>query len=231
MCVARRRGRSTGAGGKDTGPAGGGLSQTETGRVEAFSDGVLAIAITLLVLNLRPPDHVPGQLLAGLLRQWPAYLGYVTSFLYIAVIWLNHHQTFARIRTVDRGLHFANIAVLFTVALLPFPTAVLADAIREANRADTNTAVALYALVAALMCASWWWLFSHLQRHPDLVHDQYARYFPQGRLRAAVGVVGYAAGGALGDLIDPVAALAFVPAAARVLRSHHGGPAATRPAP
>jgi hypothetical protein len=112
MCAARRpTGRPAVSGGENGGLVGG-LLQTETSRVEAFSDGVLAIAITLLVLDLRPPAHAPGQLVTGLLGQWPAYLGFVTSFLYIAVIWLNHHQTFARIRTVDRGLHFANIAVL-----------------------------------------------------------------------------------------------------------------------
>lgn len=195
-----------GFGGKDAGPAGR-LLRTETGRVEAFSDGVMAIAITLLVLDLRPPAHAPGELAAGLLRQWPAYLGYVTSFLYIAVIWLNHHQTFARIRNVDRGLHFANIAVLFTVALLPFPTGVLADAIREGDRADAGAAMALYAAIAALMCASWWWLFSYLHRHPELVHDEHVPYFPQGRLRAAVGVLGYAIGGAVGYAISPMAGL------------------------
>ena len=193
--------------GVENGEPVGRLLQTDTGRVEAFSDGVLAIAVTLLVLDLRPPQHAPGQLVAGLLGQWPAYLGYVASFLYIAVIWLNHHQTFARIRTVDRGLHFANIAVLFTVALLPFPTAVLADALREGNRADAGAAVALYAAIAALMCASWWWLFGYLYRHPDLVHDEHVAYFPQGRVRAAVGVVGYTIGGVLGYLVTPIIGL------------------------
>lgn len=64
---------------------------SDTSRVEAFSDAVFAIVITLLVLDLRPPAVAPGQLLAGLLAQWPMYLAFVTSFLYIGVVWLNHH--------------------------------------------------------------------------------------------------------------------------------------------
>lgn len=100
------------------------------------------------------------------------------------MIWLNHHQTFARIRTVDRGVHFANLAVLFTVALLPFPTSVLADALKEGQRTDCKTAVLLYALVAAAMCATWLCLFSHLHSHPHLAYNEHVPYFPQGRQRS-----------------------------------------------
>ena len=96
--------------------------RSDTRRAEAFSDGVLAIIITLLVLELKPPQGEPGRLLAGLLAQWPTYLAYVTSYLYVAVIWLNHKATFKRIHTIDRGLHWANVGVLFTTALLPFAT-------------------------------------------------------------------------------------------------------------
>ena len=71
---------------------------SETDRVETFSDGVFAIAITLLALDVRPPQHRPGDLVGALLRHWFAYLGYVTSFACIAVIWLNHRAAFKRIR-------------------------------------------------------------------------------------------------------------------------------------
>ena len=209
MCTASKRTfHSARSGEKDAKRAGSSLLRTETRRVEAFSDGVLAVAITLLGVDLVSPAHAAGQLLSALLREWPAYLAYTTSFVYIAVIWLNHHQTFVRIRSVDRGTQFANIAVLFTVVLLPFSTEVLADAVRESNRTDADTAVALYALIAGMMCAAWWCLFRHLNRHPDLVYDEHVPYFQQGRLRAAVGITGYAAGGALGYLVDPVAGLA-----------------------
>jgi uncharacterized membrane protein len=193
---------------KDAGPGPSQLLRTDSARVEVFSDAVMAVAITLLVLDLRWPGRARGHLLAGLLGQWPAYLGCVTSFLYIAVIWLNHHQAFARIKTVDRGLHFANIAVLFTVALVPFSTELLADAIREGNRDDADIAIVVYTLIAGvMMSAAWWWLLRHLTRHPDLVHDTYVHYFPQAQLRSGLGIAGYAVGGVLGYLVNPAAAL------------------------
>jgi uncharacterized membrane protein len=104
-------------------------SRSDAGRTEAFSDGVLAIVITLLVLDLRVPRARPGHLLAGLLAQWPSYAAYVASYLYVAVVWLNHRATFQRVGTADRGLHWANFFVLFATALLPFPTIVLSDAL------------------------------------------------------------------------------------------------------
>ena len=82
---------------------------SDTARVEAFSDGVLAIVITLLVLDLRVPAHEPGKLLDGLLDEWPTYVAFVTSFLYVGIVWLNHHAAFRRIRLVDRGLHWVNL--------------------------------------------------------------------------------------------------------------------------
>lgn len=71
---------------------------TDTTRAEAFSDGVFAIIITLLVLDVGVPEHEPGGLLEGLLAQWPTYLAYVTSYLYVGVVWLNHKATFRRIQ-------------------------------------------------------------------------------------------------------------------------------------
>jgi uncharacterized membrane protein len=207
--IARRAGISANRAGHDTSQEGGWALETGTRRIESFSDGVLAVAITLLVLNLTSPKYAEGQLLAGLLRQWPAYLGYATSFLYIAVIWHGHHQAFARIRAVDRGVQFANIAVLITAVLVPFATEVLAEAVRKGNRADADTAVALYALIpGVLMCTTWWWLYRYLRFHPSLVHDKQGSYFPRRQLYAALGVAGYALGGALGYLASPVVALA-----------------------
>ena len=112
---------------------------SDTSRVEAFSDGVFAIVITLLVLDLRSPAVPPGQLLAGLLAQWPVYLAFVTSFMYVGVVWLNHHAAFDRIRRIDRGLHWANLGILFTTTLLPFPTAVISKAIQAGDPADART--------------------------------------------------------------------------------------------
>ena len=183
---------------------------TDTGRVEAFSDAVFAVAITVLVLGLGTPAHESGELLHALLHQWPVYIGYFTSFVYIGVIWLNHHQAFTRIRIMDRQLHVANLSLLFTTAALPFPTSVLAEALQEEfSSDDVRTAVALYALIAAGMCASWGWIYLHLARRPSLLDATAApRFVPQGLVHSAVGVVVYLLGGGLGWAINPGIALA-----------------------
>jgi uncharacterized membrane protein len=99
----------------------------ETNRLEAFSDGVFAIAITLLVLEIKvpPPDLALG---AGLLHLWPSYLAYMVSFLVIGAIWINHHAMFRHIVRVDETLLLLNVLHLMFIAFLPFPTAVLAQA-------------------------------------------------------------------------------------------------------
>jgi TMEM175 potassium channel family protein len=189
---------------------------SDTQRTETFSDGVFAIAITLLVLNLSTPRHPPGELLDSLLRQWPAYLAYGTSFLFIGVIWFNHHQAFTRIRYVDRGLHVGNLGILFTTAVLPFPTEVLATAVQEGDPLDARVAVAFYAIAATLMCSSWLLFFTHLCRSGHLAREGVgAAYFRLERFRATVGVVLYLLAAIAGWTITPVAALpvfAFLPA-------------------
>jgi uncharacterized membrane protein len=183
---------------------------SDTSRVETFSDGVFAIVITLLVLDLRPPAVPPGQLLAALLEQWPTYLAFVTSFLYVGVVWLNHHAAFDRIRRIDRGLHWANLGILFTTTLLPFPTAVISKAIRSDNPADARTAVGLYALIGVLLCASWLVFFRYLSRHPRLFeHDIEARFFERECIRGWAGVILYATAGVLGYALTPAVALAI----------------------
>lgn len=184
-------------------------SQSTSVRAEAFSDGVIAIVITLLVLDVRPPHGQPGQLLSGLLQQWPTYLAYAASYLYVAVVWLNHKAAFARIRVMNRGLHWANFGVLATTALLPFPTSVVAEAIENGNRTDARVAVALYALIGALLSASWWLFFHYLARHPELTeHHVDDAFFGRERHRAEAGVLAYTVGGVLGALVLPPIGLA-----------------------
>lgn len=183
--------------------------RAETGRTEAFSDGVFAIVITLLVLDVRAPDSSPSELLGDLLAQWPAYLGYLTSFLYIGVIWLNHHALFNRVQRIDKRLNLANLVLLLTTAFLPFPTSVLATSIQDGDDTNISIAVALYALVAGAMCASWLLIFSYLARHPDLLVGVNARFFAKERFRSWTGIVGYGAAGALG-FVTPVAVPLFV---------------------
>jgi uncharacterized membrane protein len=115
--------------------------EMESGRLEAFSDGVFAIASTLLVLEIRVPE-ASSELARDLVRLWPSYLAYVVSFLLIGVVWLNHHTMFHYIERVDRWLLVFNLLLLLNVAFLPFPTAVLAEAI--ATGEGPRPAVLLY---------------------------------------------------------------------------------------
>jgi TMEM175 potassium channel family protein len=182
---------------------------TDTRRVEAFSDGVFAIAITLLVLDLRVPEFESGRLFHDLVHLWGAYIAYISSFLYIGVIWLNHHAAFTRIDRIDRGLQWANLALLFTTALLPFPTAVLSSALQSGGTSDRRTAVVLYALIAGAMAAAWLGLFHRLSNHPELTGgDDDAAFFRRERGRAWLGIGSYGVAACAG-LIYPVAALPF----------------------
>src|SRR5262245_9597212 len=100
----------------------------DKGRLEAFSDGVFAIAITLLVLEITVP-HVedPGELSQALLHLWPSYLAYATSFLTIGIMWINHHSVFRQLGEVDHRFLFINLGLLMCVSFVPFPTTLLAD--------------------------------------------------------------------------------------------------------
>lgn len=99
---------------------------TETGRVEAFSDGIFAIAITLLVLDIKVPRSSDHRLARELLGQWPSYLAFLLSFLFIGVMWINHHRLFTHIKRTDNALLVFNLLLLLGVTVVPFPTAVLA---------------------------------------------------------------------------------------------------------
>jgi uncharacterized membrane protein len=163
----------------------------DSARVEAFSDGVLAIVITLLVLDLRAPEQ-RGAMLHDLFAQWPAYVAYLASFGYVGVIWVNHHQLFTRIASVDSGLLWRNLALLLTTSVLPFPTAVLSSAFQLGDRDDQVTAVVFYSLVAAVMAGTWLVLFHYLATHGHLLARQTsASFFAQERRRALLGLVAY----------------------------------------
>ncbi len=188
------------------GAAGSRLS--ESGRVEAFSDGVLAIALTLLALDLRVPASRPGGFGHDLLKQWPSYIAYLASFVYIGVIWANHHALFTRIDRVDRGLLARNLALLLPASVLPFPTAALASAFRTGTAGDQRAALLLYGLIAFAMAATWLLVFTYLDRHPKLLSDTVPDgYFRRERRRAAPGMIFPCIAVAIG-LASPVAALA-----------------------
>ena len=175
------------------GPVGGarGGVLAESGRVEAFSDGVLAIVITLLVLDLRAPD-TRDAMLDQLLHQWPAYVAYLASSAYVGVIWVNHHQLFMRIAAVDTGLLWRNLVLLLATSVLPFPTAVLGSAFQHGSHRDQTVALVFYALVSAAMAATWLALFHYLAASERLLAgNTSSSFFAQERRRALIGVAAY----------------------------------------
>jgi uncharacterized membrane protein len=101
----------------------------------------MAIAITLLVLEIRVPTHEPGRLAHALAEQWPSYAAYVTSFLTIGVIWVNHHRMFTLISRSTHSFLMLNVMFLMVVAFLPFPTALVADSIKVHDGVRTATFV------------------------------------------------------------------------------------------
>jgi uncharacterized membrane protein len=119
----------------------------DTSRLVTFSDGVFAISITLLVLEIRPPAD-NGDLLHGLLDLWPSYLAYALTFLFIGQVWVNHHVMFDHIRAANRAVLLLNTLLLMVVAFLPFATSVLAGALRDGQ--GERTAVVFYGIAFAV---------------------------------------------------------------------------------
>lgn len=125
-----------------------------TGRLEAFSDGVFAIAATLLVLEFSV--HGGSRLGSQLLHLWPAYLAYVTSFVTIGIIWMNHHHTVSLLGRTDRTMLFVNNLLLLTVAFLPFPTRLVAEDLHHAGEKPAALAYAATLVVMAALHLIWW---------------------------------------------------------------------------
>jgi uncharacterized membrane protein len=162
-------------------------------RAEAFSDGIFAIAATLLVLDLGVPRPEP-TLLDGFLHQWPAYAAYATSFLTIGIIWVNHHAVLSRLHRVDRGLLFLNVVFLLFVALIPFPTKVLAHYLQSGGD-DAHVAAASYGLAMILMGLSFS-ILNYYSTARGLIESQHRLTFWQ-QVRFSIGLVMYVVGTAL----------------------------------
>jgi uncharacterized membrane protein len=158
--------------------------QMGSGRIEAFSDGVFAIAITLLVLDLVVPprpeaaEHGLGHALA---HEWPAYFAYLVSFLIIGIIWVNHHTMFDKVRLVDRPVLFANLGLLLTVSLIPFPTRLLAEYLTA--RSGSHVAAAIYSATMLAMGLAYTALWLTLTRDANLLHEGINPRSSRGALR------------------------------------------------
>jgi uncharacterized membrane protein len=167
------------------------------GRVEALSDGVFAIVVTLLVLEIRVP-HIAAhgslsELASALWAMVPKFVSWVISFLTVCVIWLNHHRLFKMMRRIDNGLFWWNANLLLWTSFIPFPTALMGD--YPSNR----LAVSFYGGVMLLMALGFVLLRWHMIRHDDVLHGEVDRaVFRQGTLYSIVmGPAAYAIGAGL----------------------------------
>jgi uncharacterized membrane protein len=140
------------------------------GRIEAFSDGVFAIAITLLVLEIHVPENPENGLGRALVDQWPAYASYVVSFFVIGIIWVNHHAVFDHLARADRPLLFLNLLLLLFVGVLPFPTNLIATYM-EHGGADERVAAVVYSGTMTAMGATFGALWSYASRRGRLLGE------------------------------------------------------------
>lgn len=149
------------------------MEDKDTGRLEAFSDGVFAVAITLLVLDIKVPGlDYPAQfledkklwLLVG--SEWPMLAAYITSFATIGIMWINHHRLFKKIRHTDTGLLLINLLLLLLIVFIPVPTALLAEYL---TRLDQHTAAIIYSGTFFLMACCFNLLWSYASYHNRLL--------------------------------------------------------------
>jgi uncharacterized membrane protein len=176
-------------------------------RAESFSDGVFAVAITVLVFNLLPIASKTAQSLSArtLGGYWPAYLAYLVSFLTIGIMWLNHHTMLSRISKVDRVVLVLNLLLLMGVVAIPFPTALVADHLNDGSQG--KVAAVTYGLVMILISIGYASLWVYLAAHQQALGARRRVRTPRlTTFRFTAGNGGYVAG-TLVALLSPVAAL------------------------
>jgi uncharacterized membrane protein len=159
-------------------------------RLEAFSDGVIAVAITLLALNLGVAGRGHGPLLTQLFERWPSFVAYLISFFTIGIIWVNHHALIRNIAKVTRTLLFLNLLLLLFVVMVPFATATMAEYVTDPGP-DGRDAMVLFALVFQGMgigfSALFLWSFGEGRTHAAVPSHQRTVAL----LRFSVGTISY----------------------------------------
>ena len=153
------------------------MGDSGTTRLETFSDGVFAIAATLLVLEFSVTSADSHDLGSALLHLWPSYLAYATSFITIGIIWMNHHTCIETVARVDRTFLFLNLLLLMTVAFLPFPTKLVAQHLQKPGEQDAVYAYAATFVVMSMIYNVWW-------RYASTGRRLIADGVPDSRLRA-----------------------------------------------
>ncbi len=177
-------------------------------RLEAFRDGVFAIAATLLVLELHVPTAGSGPLWPQIVARWASYACYVVSFLTIGIIWVNHHSLFALVTRVDRPLLFLNLLLVMVVSLLPFPTALLAEWVADEGQAPVAAAILGCVFLLMGLAMGGIWLYAVLRQ--DLAGPGFDRASARASIpRFAAGNVVYVIGIGLSFLSPLVSLLLY----------------------
>ena len=180
-------------------------------RAESFSDGVFAVAITILVFNLLPVGAASvssGQLTRALSAAWPQYAAYAVSFLTIGIMWLNHHTMLAHVNRVDRTLLALNLFLLMGVVAIPFPTALVAEHLTGKFRAGGQVAAVVYGLVMIAISIGYSGMWLYLESHRDrLGASTRIRSVRAASIRFGAGLIGYVAATLVAALVSATAAL------------------------
>jgi len=174
------------------------------GRLEAFSDAVLAIVLTLLVLDLLPRTaQSPNELL----EDWPAYLSFLAAFLTIGIMWLNHSQAMSRLRRANPTVLVLNLGLLLGASLVPWPTALISNALKEGDRPAQIAAIFVFALVTILISVPWAAMDIYLARHPQYLSSPQDVQWMRAHARTSIATIA-AAGISVGiAFFSPLAAL------------------------
>jgi uncharacterized membrane protein len=192
-----------------------------SGRAESFSDGVFAVAITLLIFNLLPIGS--GTLSwHSLGAAWPQYAAYVVSFLSIGIMWMNHHTLFGHVTRIDRPLLVLNLLLLMGIVAIPFPTALVAEHLTGPRSAGGSVAAVVYGIVMIVISLAYNAIWEYLVRHAEALGSPATRQvlresvpgfgvrispdvkFP----RWSIGLIGYLVGALLAQFVSAGAALA-----------------------
>lgn len=147
--------------------------EISTTRLEAFSDGVFAIAITLLIIEIKIPTHEElktQSLMEYILRQWPKYFAYVLSFVIIGIYWANHHYLFKLFKRTDHIFNLLNVFFLMTIAFLPYPSGVLGEYIMSPEHSKTS--VSFYAIAIWLPAIAWLLIWLYASQKKRIVDHQ-----------------------------------------------------------
>ncbi len=181
-------------------------------RLEAFSDGVMAVAITLLALDLAVPGPGHGSLLSQLGERWPSFAAYVISFLTIGIIWVNHHARIADVAIVDRTLLFLNLILLLFVVAIPFATSTMAEYLTSGGQ-DAHVSMVLYAGVFQGMGLAFAAIFEWTLKEGRLHHPIPPALQRRVRLRFSIGALVYVAAIVVA-FINPLVSLLIIGAVA-----------------